>query len=396
MGIRSFLKYRKTMSIEKKAMELEEVGETLLEELTEARENAEYARRKYEYLSDMYDYSEERKEALEDKLKEYKEKRIEMRGFPFPLLFKRLRDAFWRTGITKKGREFNKIERKMRTAERTLSRMQKNGTRRWEEILSAEQEIEEAEEKIESIEKAIIEKHKEKKDEIRTKSKESNHDIYKNRQNEEREEEKDEIKKEQARQEANKQEEKEETRNEEQQENTWQDDQTEQEDKEKETENESTEEKDTKQSKKNKFKDDLDMSIFTNNGIDVNSFEDALRNVNIDLKPKECLLFMGILQSEYNKNTYANVEDAIDASKKLANEVYKRIKTADLGEWEMSEEYFMQSGLHVFEKASQNTKNLSSAELFAANIARSYETVREEKEGQNDNEFRKDKDERMA
>ena len=163
MGIRNYFRDRRISSIDKKAKELYEAGDKeLAQELEEAREELEYATYRYERLEERRDYSEERKEALEDRLEEYKAKKREMTGIiPWP--HRLIRRAIWRLGITKKGREFKKLERNIRTAQRILERMNKDGKRRWEEMIQAEEDMDRAEEKLQNIEKKIKKEYKERK-----------------------------------------------------------------------------------------------------------------------------------------------------------------------------------------------------------------------------------------
>lgn len=160
-----FFRNIKTRSIDKKVSELSERGNEELEmKLRLARQELEYAEERYERLQYWYDYSEDNKEALEDRIKDLKSKKREMTGF-WTYLAPHIRRAFWRLGITKKGREYKRLLRSIKSSERALARMTKNGERRWEEVLKAEEKVDIAEENLRNIEKMIKKESKNKNDE---------------------------------------------------------------------------------------------------------------------------------------------------------------------------------------------------------------------------------------
>ena len=371
MGIRNFFRGMKIRNIDKKAMELTEMGESIsgyipYEILVNAREDVEYTRDRYERLEEMYDYQSDRLERLEEQLEDYKQKYKELRGLPFPIIYKKLRDMFWNMGITKKGKEFKQISRRIKSMKRTIKRMEKTRERYWEDLLEAEGNIDKANKKLNEIEQTINEKYKEKKQELKNTEKDR-------KDKEDEKNKKDEKDRKDREGEKNKKDRKD-----------------------KEDEKNKKDEKDRK-NKKDNWKDNMDMTIFVQNGIDVNNFEEALKRSNIDLSPKDCLLYIGILSRECSKHTYQNKEEAVRESKKLIGEIYNKIKVGDIKEWEQSVEYYMMSGMHLLKDVKETEKAKTPAEYMASQIANNYRIIEEQSKNSKSNQNRdKDTDDRTA
>lgn len=161
-----FEQLRKNMYDRRASSVLEYGNESLYNEYISAQKALDTAEDMYDRIADSYDRSEDRREELEERIGDLDSKRDEMiggikiLGLRLPLLSSLLYTKWLQTGITKKGREFNKLERSISRSERTLSRMNRKGTRMWEEILAAEQGIENAEKRLSNVEKEIREFNK--------------------------------------------------------------------------------------------------------------------------------------------------------------------------------------------------------------------------------------------
>ena len=163
-----------------------------------------------------------------------------------------------------------------------------------------------------------------------------------------------------------------------------------QEEKHEEEEKEDTQEKDQEENnkKENKFKEDLNMKYFTDRGINVSTIQSVLNNSHIDLTPKQLLLFIGTLRLETMKGQKFASKDAVKAE---VNRIYQEIRSGKSEEIGKSEEYYIQTGAHVFYDIYQGKVPKDAGEKFVHPIVMKY--IKEEQKMQEQDSSEKQKDE---
>lgn len=137
--------------------------------------------------------------------------------------------------------------------------------------------------------------------------------------------------------------------------------------------------------KKNKFKEDLNMKYFTDKGINVNIIDKALRNSNVDLTPKQLLLFIGTLNLRSNQNQKFSSKEEL---KKETERIYNEIRQGNFEEVKGSEEYYMQVGAHIFNDMYNGKDPKNAGDIFAHAIVIEY--IKEEQRMANQNENQRD------
>lgn len=162
---------------------------------------------------------------------------------------------------------------------------------------------------------------------------------------------------------------------------------TEEQDKKEEDKEDDTHDYDDNDTKKNKFKEDLNMKYFTDRGINVNMIESALRNSNVDLTPKQLLLFIGTLRlKSTQKQQFSSKEELKEETKRIYNE----IRNGEFKEADKSEQYYMQTGAHVFYDMYQGKTPKDAGEIFAHAIAVEYIKEEQKMSQKDENEMQKD------
>ena len=395
-----FEQLRKNMYDRRASSVLKYGNESLYNEYINAQKSLDKAEDMYDRIANSYDRSEERKEELQDRVEDLNSNRDEMIGgikifgLRLPLISSFIHTKWLQMGITKKGKEFNKLERKIRISERTLARMNRKGTRTWDEILAAEKGIEDAEKRLSDVEKAIREFNKsirngttiEDLDRFEVEEQQAQEEMREAEQAQEetREEQQAEQAQEETREEQQAEQAQEETREEQQAEQTQeetreeqQEEQTQEETREEQQEEQAQEEtredqKDKGNTRKSKFRDDVDVRLFTKEGVNIDMFKNSLDQLNINLTPNECILYMGILQIEGNKIKAETKEEFKEKFSRLAHETVQKIQSGEIEQWEGSKEYYMRSGIAQFVLATKSEEAKTPVEIFAQNIAQRY------------------------
>lgn len=147
-------------------------------------------------------------------------------------------------------------------------------------------------------------------------------------------------------------------------------------------------EKEEKDKKENKFKEDLNMKYFTDRDINVSTIQSVLNNSHIDLTPKQLLLFIGTLRLETMKGQKFASKDAVKAE---VNRIYQEIRSGKSEEIGKSEEYYIQTGAHVFYDIYQGKVPKDAGEKFVHPIVMKY--IKEEQKMQEQDSSEKQKDE---
>ena len=127
-----------------------------------------------------------------------------------------------------------------------------------------------------------------------------------------------------------------------------------------------------KEPKKRSFQKDVDVKMFVKEGINVAYFEKAIEQLNIDLSPMECVLYMGKLKMEGAKINASNVEEAKKKYKELSSEIHRQIKEGEIDPLEVSQEYYMRCGVSEFVNAFKNVESKTPVQAFSRKIAERY------------------------